>query len=68
MPKVKITGQRSRSCLSTNSKTTEANFAKLHRKIEYNEKMCRVQEIGFYAKVKVTIRSKSCLSNNPKKY
>ena len=35
MPKVKVTGQRSKSCLSNNSKTTEANFAKLHGKIEH---------------------------------
>ena len=34
-------GQRSKSCFSNNSKTTEANLMKLHRKIEYNEKVCR---------------------------
>ena len=35
MPKVKVTGQRSKSCLSNISKTTEANFAKYHGKIEH---------------------------------
>ena len=39
-------GQRSKSCLSNNSKTTEANLTKLHRKIEHNEKVCRAQELG----------------------
>ena len=39
-------GQRSKSCLSNNSKTTEANVRKLHGKIEHNEKMCRAQELG----------------------
>ena len=34
-------GERSKSCLSNNSKTTEANLTKLHRKIEHNEKVCR---------------------------
>ena len=59
MPKVKVTimskvrsrsqsGQRSKSCLSNNSETTEANLTKLHRKIEHNEKMCRAQELGSY--------------------
>ena len=42
-------GQRSKSCLSNNSKTTEANLRKLHRKIEHNEKVCRAQELGSYA-------------------
>ena len=41
-------GQRSKSCLSNNSKT-EANVRKLHGKIEHNEKMCRAQELGSYA-------------------
>ena len=45
-------GQRSKSCLSNNSKTTEANLMKLHRKIEHNEKVCRAQELGFYAQDK----------------
>ena len=41
-------GQRSKSCLSSNSKTTEANLTKLLRKIEHNEKVCRAQELGSY--------------------
>ena len=42
-------GQRSKSCLSNNSKTTEANLTKLHRKIEHNGKVCSAQEFGSYA-------------------
>ena len=42
-------GQRSKSCLSNNSKTTEANLKKLHRKIEHNEKVCHAQVLGSYA-------------------
>ena len=42
-------GQRSKSCLSNNSKTTEANLTKLHIKIEHNVKVCRTQELGSYA-------------------
>ena len=42
-------GQRSKLCLSNNSKTTEANLTKLHRKIEHNEKVFSAQELGFYA-------------------
>ena len=38
----------SKSCLSNNSKTTEANLTKFHRKIEHNEKVCRTQELGSY--------------------
>ena len=38
--------QRSKLCVSSNSKTTEANLMKLHRKIENNEKVCRAQELG----------------------
>ena len=49
MPELKVTGQRSKSCLSNNSKTTEAKFTKLHGKIEHNKKVCRAQEIGSYA-------------------
>ena len=49
-PKVKVgSGQRSKSCLSNNSKTTEANLVKLHRKLEHNEKVCSAQELGSYA-------------------
>ena len=40
--------QRSKSCLKNNSKTTEANLTKLHRKIKHNE-VCRTQELGFQA-------------------
>ena len=39
----------SKSCLSNNSKTTEGNLTKLHRKIEHYEKVCREQELGSYA-------------------
>ena len=41
-------GQRSKSCLSNNSKTTEVNLTKVHRKIEYNE-VCSAEELGSYA-------------------
>ena len=44
-----VLGQRSKSCLSNNSKTTEANSMKLHREIEHNAKVCRAQELGYYA-------------------
>ena len=37
-----------KSCLSNNSKTTEANVTKLHGKIEHNEKVCRAQKLGSY--------------------
>ena len=39
-------GQRSKLCLSNNSKATEANLTQLHRKIENNEKVCHAQELG----------------------
>ena len=42
-----VKGQK--SCLSNNSKTTEANSTKLHRKIEHNEKVCRLEKLGSYA-------------------
>ena len=53
-PKVKVTirsqlGQRSKSCLSNNSKITEANLTNLHRKIEHNEQVCCTQKLGSYA-------------------
>ena len=41
-------GQRSKSCLSDSSKTTEANLTKLLRKIEHNKKVCRAQKLGSY--------------------
>ena len=44
-------GERSKSCLSNNSKTTEANLTKLHRKIDHNEKVCHAQELGSYTQV-----------------
>ena len=40
---------RGQLCLSNNSKTTEANLMKLHRKIEHNENVCRAQELVSYA-------------------
>ena len=42
-------GYRSNSCLGNNSKTTEANLMKLHRKVEHHEKVCSAQELGSYA-------------------
>ena len=42
-------GQRSKLCLINDSKATEANVTKLHRKIEHNEKVCHLQELGSYA-------------------
>ena len=42
-------GQRSKSCLSNNSKTSKANLTKHHRKIEHNAKVCSTQELGSYA-------------------
>ena len=42
-------GQRSKSYLNNNSKTTEANLTKLQTKIEYNVKVCCAQELGSYA-------------------
>ena len=41
-------GQRSKLCLSNNSKTTEANLTKLYRKVKHNEKVCHAQELGSY--------------------
>ena len=39
-------GQRSKSCLSNNPKTTEANLTKPHRNIEQKEKVYSAQELG----------------------
>ena len=50
-------GQRSNLCLGNNSKTTEANLTKLHRKIKDNVKVCRAHNFGSQPKVKVTIGS-----------
>ena len=48
MPKVKVTVMSEvKLCLKLCcSLTTEANLMKLHRKIEHNEKVCRVQDLG----------------------
>ena len=51
-------GQRSKLCLSNNSKTFKAKLTKLHRKIENNEEVSRVQDLVPTPKVKVAIRSK----------
>ena len=49
-PKVKVAiRSKVKSCLSNNSKTTEANLTKLNRKIQHNEKVRRAQELGSYA-------------------
>ena len=49
-PKVKVEVRSEvKLCLSNNSKTTEANLKKLHRKIEHYEKVCRAQKVGSYA-------------------
>ena len=39
-------GQRSKSCLSDNSKTTEANLTKFLRKRENNVKVCCAKGLG----------------------
>ena len=49
MPKVKSTIMSEfklclKSCLSNDSKTTQANLMKLHGKIKHNEKVCHTQE------------------------
>ena len=49
-PKVKVAIRSEvKSCLSNNSKTTEANLMKHHRKKEHNEKVCCAQELGSFA-------------------
>ena len=49
-PKVKVAiRSEAKSCLSNNSKTTEANLKKLHRKIGHNEKVCSAKVLGSYA-------------------
>ena len=51
MPKVKVAIRSEVKIVSSNnSKTTEANLTKLHRKIEHNEKVCRAQELDSYAR------------------
>ena len=37
-----------KSCLSYNSKTTQANLMKLHRKIKHNEDVCHTQKLGYH--------------------
>ena len=37
-----------KSCLSNNSKTTQANLMKLHRKVKHNEEMFHTQEVGYH--------------------
>ena len=54
-------GQRSKSCLSNNSKTTEANLTKPHRKKKHIEKVCRVQVLGSYAQGQGYSQVKLCL-------
>ena len=50
MPKVKVAIRSEVKIMSqNNSKTTEANLTKLHRKIEHNKKVCSAQELGSYA-------------------
>ena len=50
MPKVKVSQVRGQKLsLSNYLKTTKANLMKLHRKIEYNEKLCHAQGLGSYA-------------------
>ena len=43
LPKVNVRGQNHVSAI------TQANLTELNRKIEYNEKVCRAQELGSYA-------------------
>ena len=66
MPKLKVTGQRSKSCLSNSSKSAEANFTNFHGKIEHNKKVCHAQELGLYAQGQGHNQVKSCLSNSSK--
>ena len=35
-------------CLSNNSKTTQANLMKLHRKIRHKKKVCHTQKLGYH--------------------
>ena len=61
-------GQRSNSCIDNNSKTTEANLTKLHRKIEHHEKVsCRqLKFLRPRSRLQSGQRSNSCLGNNSK--
>ena len=50
MPKVKVAIRSEVKLVSQQLlKTTEAKLTKLHRNIEYYEKVCRAQELGSYA-------------------
>ena len=51
-----FSGLRSKSCLSNNSKITEANLTKLLRKIEHYDKVFHAQGQGSLAVFKVTAR------------
>ena len=42
VPTPKVRGQNSVSAITQ-------NLMELHRKIEHNEKVCRAQELGYYA-------------------
>ena len=59
-------GQRSKSCLSNYSKTTEASLMKLHRRREHNEKLCCTQEVGSYAQGQGNnqVRGQVCLKSD----
>ena len=52
MPKLKVTiRSKVKLCLKLCcSYTTEANMMKLHKKIKHNEKVCRAQYLGSYAR------------------
>ena len=50
VPKVKVTIRSEvKSCFSNNSKITEANLTKIHRKIEHHKNVCCAQKLGKYA-------------------
>ena len=52
-----VRGQNCVSAITQKLLLLLANFTKLRRKIEDNEKVCHSQDLGSFAKVKVTIRS-----------
>ena len=62
-------GQRSKSCFSDNSKTTEANLTKLHIKIEHNKKVCHAHDLGSHAQGQGYnhVRGQNCVSANTQK-
>ena len=65
MPNLKVTGERSKSCLSNDSKTTEVDFTILHGRIEHNAKVFRAQELGFFYELRIfhANRTTKCLRN-----